>query len=220
MAHSPSSLRDRVLAAAAATPSITRPQGHRIAVALVAASIAIGVTVFEAIGGLGHSSGRPIGMTLALAGGWVLVSLALTWLLIGRGSSTLARRSTILVTAALASPLAVFLWMHVFYGTYPEPFARVGYRCLAYTLVIAATPLAAFLALRRAVEPRHPGALGAVAGAACAAWAGALVDLWCPLTNPLHVLVGHVGPLVVAILAGAAAGRWTLGVRWIGRGPE
>ncbi len=216
----PSSLRDRVLSAAASTPSTTRQQGHRIAVALIAASVAIAVTVFKGIGGFAHSSERPVGITLALAGGWTIISAAFTWLVIGRGSSSLARRPAILLAVALASPLAVFLWMQLFYGTYPEPFARVGYRCLGYTLLIAATPLTAFLALRRAVEPRYPAALGAGAGAACASWAGALVHLWCPLTNPLHVLVGHVGPIVVAAMIGAVVGRWTLGVRWIGRRPE
>jgi hypothetical protein len=115
--------------------------------------------------------------------------------------------------AAFATPFALFAWMHLFNGTYAEPYSAMGYRCLRYTLLISALPLATFLALRRAVEPRYPAVLGAGAGAACAAWAGALIDLWCPLTNTLHVLVGHVAPLVAATLAGAVLGHFTLGVR-------
>ena len=89
----------------------------------------------------------------------------------------------------------------------------MGWRCLGYTLGVAALPLAAFLGMRRAVEPRAPSVLGAAAGACCASWAGALIDLWCPLTDPKHVLFGHVLPLILAVALGAIAGRWTLGAR-------
>jgi uncharacterized membrane protein YozB (DUF420 family) len=213
MPDSPSSLRARVLTAASAKPSPTRKQGRVAAAVLIAASVALGVTVFEGVGGFAHGSGRPLGVTIALATGWTVVSLVLTWLVVGRGGSTMARRPLLVGAAAVAMPFILFAWMHLFYGTYAEPFEAIGFRCLRYTLFISALPLAAFLVLRRAVEPRHPAALGAGAGAACAAWAGGLVDLWCPLTNSMHVLVGHVAPLVAATIVGAVAGRFMLGVR-------
>jgi len=213
MPEASSSLRARVLAATSATPSQTRRQGRVTAGVLVAASVALGVTVFEGIGGFAHGSGRPLGVTIALAAGWSVVSLVLTWLVVGRGGSTMARRPLLVGGAVLVMPFVLFLWMHLFHGTYVEPYEAIGLRCLRYTLVISALPLATFLALRRAVEPRYPAVLGAGAGAACAAWAGALVDLWCPLTNSLHVLIGHVAPLVAATLIGAVVGRFTLGVR-------
>jgi hypothetical protein len=213
MPEAPSSLRSRVLAAASAAPSMTRRQGRHAAVVLIAASIALAMTVFEGVGGLEHAAGRPLWITLTIALGWTVLSGVLTWIVLGRRGSTMARRPIVVAVAALAAPLLLFLWMHLFYGTYAEPFQRVGFRCLAYTLGFAALPLASFLVLKRAVEPRYPGVLGAGAGAACAAWAGALVDLWCPLTNPSHVLVGHVAPLVGATLVGAVVGHLTLGVR-------
>jgi hypothetical protein len=38
------------------------------------------------------------------------------------------------------------------------------------------------------------------------------VNLWCPLTEPRHTLVGHIAPLAMLIVVGAlAGGRW-LGV--------
>jgi hypothetical protein len=211
--EAPSALRARVLAAAAATHSTTRRQGRAAGGALLAASVALAVTVFEGVGGFAHGAGRPLGITLAVAGGWTGVSALLAWLVVGRGGSTLARRPFLVGAAAFATPFALFAWMHLFNGTYAEPYSAMGYRCLRYTLLISALPLATFLALRRAVEPRYPAVLGAGAGAACAAWAGALIDLWCPLTNTLHVLVGHVAPLVAATLAGAVLGHFTLGVR-------
>ncbi|HEY8075667.1 MAG TPA: NrsF family protein [Labilithrix sp.] len=209
----PDALRARVLAAAAAKPSPTRVTGKRVAVGLVVASIALALIVFEIAGGFGHTEGRPLTLTVAIAGGWAVVSAALTWLAIGRGGSTLPRRPVVLASAALAAPIAAFVWLHLFNGAYDEPFQRVGYRCLAYTLIIAALPLAGFFVLRRGIEPRRPAALGAAVGAVCGAWSGVVVDLWCPLTNTPHVLVGHVVPLALLGFVGAVLGLRLLGVR-------
>ncbi len=209
----PDALRARVLAAAAAKPSPTRTAGKRVAIGLVVASIALAGIVFEVAGGFGHAEGRPVTLTIAIAAGWALVSAALTWLAIGRGGSTLPRRPVLLASAALAAPIAAFVWLHLFHGTYEEPFQRVGYRCLAYTLIIAALPLASFFVVRRGIEPRRPAALGAAVGATCGAWAGLVVDIWCPLSNASHVLVGHVIPLAALAFVGALLGIRMLGVR-------
>ncbi len=213
MSETSSELRARVLAATSAAPSPTRRQGRVAGGVLGAASVALCVTVFEGVGGFAHGAGRPFGVTIALAAGWAVVSCVLTWLVVDRGGSTMTRRPLLVGAAVVAMPFLLFLWMHLFYGSYAEPYQALGWRCLRYTLFVSALPLTAFLALRRAVEPRHPAVLGAGAGAACAAWAGALIDLWCPLTNSMHVLVGHVAPLVAATAVGAIAGHFTLGVR-------
>jgi hypothetical protein len=210
-------LRARILAAAAATPSPTRAQGRRSALALLVVSAGIAAAVFEGAGGFAHSAGRPLGITLAMSAGWTAASALLTWLVLSRGTSTLARRPLWLGIAAGLAPLALLAWMRVFYGTYAEPYERVGYRCLAFTLVMAATPLAAFMRFRRGVEPRRPSVLGAAAGAACGGWAGVVVDLWCPLTAPSHALVGHVLPLVLLIGVGALAGSRFVGIRALTR---
>ena len=173
--------------------------------------------MFESAGGISHTAGRPLAITLAMGGGWGAASGLLTWLVLTRGTSTLTRYPTWLAAAALLAPVVLLLWMRAFYGTYAEPFQRVGYRCLTYTLIMAATPLAAFMRFRRGVEPRRPSALGAAAGAACGGWAGVVVDLWCPLTDPSHALVGHVLPLVLLIAVGALVGSRLLGVRVLAR---
>lgn len=56
-------------------------------------------------------------------------------------------------------------------------------------------------------------ALGAGIGAVCGAWAGLLVDIWCPLVNLPHVLFGHVLPLALLVAAGTLLGQRVLGVR-------
>jgi hypothetical protein len=206
-------LKARVLAAAAATPSPTRPQGRRRAIAFMIASIAVGLAIFEAAGGLAHSAGRPLELTIAIASGWALFCAGLSWIVLRRGRSTLGRRPAVLLIGALSAPIVLVVWMHLFSGTYTEPFARVGWRCFAGTLVAASPPLASLLVLRRGAEPRHPWALGAGIGAVCGAWAGTLSDLWCPLTNVAHVLVGHALPLGLLIALGTLLGQKMLGVQ-------
>jgi hypothetical protein len=44
----------------------------------------------------------------------------------------------------------------------------------------------------------------------CGAWAAVLSLLWCPETESLHALVGHVLPLVLSIALGAKIGSSTL----------
>ena len=39
-----------------------------------------------------------------------------------------------------------------------------------------------------------------------------LVDLWCPVAYPLHVLYGHIMPMVVLGLVGAVVGWRYLGM--------
>lgn len=208
-------LRARVLAAAAAAPAPTRRRGQRVALVAVAASIAIAFIVFELAGGLEHSRGRPVGLTFGLAAGWAVHAALLAFVALGRRRSTLARRPFVVATLAVVTPLACLVWMQAFAGEYIEPFQRVGYRCFALTVAMAAVPLGAFLALRRGIEPREPSALGAAAGATAGAWAGVLVDLWCPLTNVSHATVGHALPLAFLMLIGALVGRKTLGVRGV-----
>lgn len=206
-------LRARVLAAAAAAPSLDRKRGRRAMYAAFVASLVVAIACFELAGGLAHSEGRPRALTAVIAIGWAFASAVFAWVTFGRGRSTLARRPAIAAFVALAAPLACFAWMHAFAGAYVEPFERFGFRCFAMTVVVAALPLGSFLALRRAVEPRAPALLGAAAGVTTGAIGGVLVDLWCPLVNDGHVLRGHVLPLVVLAIVGALVGRKTLGVR-------
>jgi len=98
----------------------------------------------------------------------------------------------------------------VFDGAYVEPFARLGLRCMAYTFAMAVLPLGSFMVLRRWFEARGAWQLGAALGAITGAWAGVLVELWCPLVNLPHAMVGHVLPLVALIVFGALWGRRAL----------
>lgn len=204
-------LKARILAAAAATPSTTRKQGRRFAALVIVLAIGSSLALFELAGGLAHSRDRPLGQTVRLADGWGLVSSLLTWLVVGRGGSTLARSPPVLLGATAASPIALYAWMRHFPDWGASGDNEVA--CLLMTLAFAAAPLAAFMLLRKGLEPSHPTLLGAAAGAMSAAWGAVLVFLWCPQTDALHTLVGHVLPNIVLIALGGAIGSSTLAPR-------
>jgi hypothetical protein len=39
-----------------------------------------------------------------------------------------------------------------------------------------------------------------------------VLDLWCPVAYPRHLLIGHVGPALVLAMAGAILGRFVMGM--------
>ena len=112
----------------------------------------------------------------------------------------------VLLGVAVGVPLLVGAWLVLWHGAYTDPFTRSGWRCFALTIMTAPWPFAALAYASRRAEPRHPGTAGAALGAVAGAWTAVMVELWCPLAVHDHVLVGHVLPLVVLALAGAALG--------------
>ena len=189
-------------------PLLTRTQARQAAGVFVVVSLSVAILVFDLAGGLHHGADRPASTTLLLTGGWTLAAVLLTWLACTRAGSIDERR---LVGGAALAPMALFLWMTSFHGTYVEPFEASGFRCLGFTIVIATVPLFGFMLLRRGPSPRSPEALGAIGGAMCGAWAAVVVELWCPLTSAPHALVGHVAPLALLVAAGALVGGRVLG---------
>ena len=205
------SLKQRVLAAAAATPSLTRREGNRLGWHLLALSVIVGVSLLELAGGIAHSRDRPLALTVRLADGWALASSALTWLVLRRRAMFVSF-PRLLMVATLATPVALFVWMGLFAGSTLEPPDATDWACFVFTLACAATPLGGFLRTHRGIELERPDMLGAAAGAASGAWAGVLALLWCPLVSPWHALVGHVAPIALMTAIGSVLGAATLGV--------
>jgi hypothetical protein len=201
-------LRERVLAAAAATPSLTRRQGRRLALLGVALSGSVAVALRMILRLYGGPGGDVAGEGVRLAEGWTLAAGALTCLVLGRSGSTLVRSPQLLRAATWATPVVLLLWL----ARFPEragPLAGAA-PCVALALALAATPLATFLALRRGAEPHCPATLGAAAGAMCGAWAEVLLLLWCPVRGVAHGALAHALPVALLAAAGAAAGRRVL----------
>jgi hypothetical protein len=202
-------LKARLLAATAASPSPTRRQGRRTFHVLAAVAIVADLLLFQMAGGISHSRDRPLAWTAWLADTWAVASGVVTWLTI-RFGSPLVRDAEVLGLACLTAPLVLWALMDHAHGFYAEPPRVADWACFLATLSCAASLLGAFLWARRGSEPRQPAILGAAGGCTAGAWAAILVLLWCPDTAKGHALVGHVAPVVVSTLVGAALGAHVL----------
>jgi Negative regulator of sigma F len=209
----PGSLKLRVLDAVRQRPVPRRTDRLPLTVSLAAlailamlAAVEWGPRLFGEIGGLAHAAGRP-----AASGGWILagtaaLALSATWLVLPSRRSMLSPPRGLLLAVAIGVPLLVGAWLLLWHTTYDDPFTRTGWRCFTLTALTAPWPFAALAYASGRMEPRHPATAGAALGAVGGAWAAVMVELWCPLATGAHVLVGHVLPLLVLALAGAAFG--------------
>ena len=93
------------------------------------------------------------------------------------------------------------------------PPGKWGFRCLGLTVAAAVFPLVGIVIARRASDPVHPAATGAALGAASGASAGVMVEMWCPVAAPIHVAIGHILPIVVLAVLGAALGGQMIAIR-------
>jgi len=116
-------LKERILAAAAATPSPTRTQGRRLTALLLGVSIAIGLVLFELAGGIAHARARPLLVTVRLADGWALAASWLTWMM-ARQSAPQVPSRRLLVGASIVSPFVMCAWapMILFWMSVWKPF--------------------------------------------------------------------------------------------------
>ncbi len=210
----PVDLRTRVLADVARIPSPSRPAARARARVTAAVTIAIAVALYFAAGGPGHGGGRPAWQLAASLLGWSAIAAAALHAALSHGGSATGRPRVTLVAVAVGTPVALFAMMCTLAAAHPEITLlhpeRLGLRCLGLSLAAAAFPLVSLTAMRRGTDAVHPGAAGAARGAAGGAVAGVMVELWCPVAAPRHVLVGHVAPVALLALAG-----WTLGSSWL-----
>jgi hypothetical protein len=202
-----------VLAEAASNRSRTRPEGQRRAMLVYATALLAGWPLFFAWGGLDHANTRPIAFTTGIATGALLLALATAEVGWWRGKSLVGRSASAFALVSLVTPIATYVWLLSFHARYVEPMPRLGLRCFALTFASGGPLLAAALYLRMRTLVRAHGASGAALGTVAGAFAGVVVDLWCPLTGSAHVLVGHVLPIVLLTACGALLGRLLLGLR-------
>lgn len=202
----PEGLRSRVLTLVSAEPVAVRVERRWPAVALGLLAIGMMTAVLYAAGGPAHAEGRPSPVGSWMVGGMLALALAASWAALPSRRSMLGRPRGVLLAIALGVPLFVGLWLSLWHTSYVDPFERLGLRCLGLTLATAPWPFALLVHLSRRFEPRHPALTGAALGSAAGAWAAVMVELWCPLAEPTHVLAGHVLPVVALSAIGAALG--------------
>jgi hypothetical protein len=182
---------------------------QRLTLAWSTVGVLVPLVLFALLGGA-ESGPRPWTLLVATvtgSGGLSLVALSVAF---GRGGRTLGPPRAWLAGVALLPPLLMLLWklgcsasFHGMLVAWPE---RPGLRCFGVSLLFGAVPLATFLLARRGSDPVHPLSLGAALGASGGLWAATLVDLWCPVAFPLHVVLGHVLPALMLAAVGALAG--------------
>jgi len=211
-------LKERILAAAAASPSpswkATRLR-RSLLIAGGAAVMATGYWLFA----LWIFGWQSIPRSLILLGGTsvgaAVVGGFAVGISLGRGGRMLGRSRRWLIAVTVISPLALLgwkvAWSAVFGNLDESP--RLGDRCLVMSISMGTVPILLLALTRRGEDPRHPGLLGAAIGVAVGACAWVLVDLWCPVAGVLHLLRGHVLPVLLLGVVGAIVGKVLLAVR-------
>lgn len=213
----PLSLKHRVLDAVRHHPAPRRTDRLLPGIGLTALAALAMVAVVQwvprvlgEVGGVAHAAGRPAASGAGIVAGTAALALFATWLVLRARRSMLSPPRGLLLAVALGVPALLGAWLTLWHGTYADPFTRSGWRCFAITVLAAPWPFAVLLYAGRRVEPRHPGTSGAALGAAAGVWATVALELWCPLADEAHVLLGHVLPLLAIALAG-----WAIGARML-----
>lgn len=202
------------------TPARSRPRSRRLTIGLTALCAAVAAAVFFAYGGLRDDGGpRPAALIFATTLGSALIAGFALW--IGAGQrSMLARPARVLWAAIVLIPLLLLGWKvgwsALFDGAMVEWPERIGIPCLQISLLSGIGPLVVLGWSVARGEPNRPALLGAVLGITAGAFAWVVTDLWCPVGHLPHLLLGHVLPLTLLGLLGAALGAWCLRIRWSG----
>jgi Negative regulator of sigma F len=200
--------RDSFLAKIQATPSPTRAETNRRHLIWVAGALLGALAVYLAIVNTPryhHTDIRPFSLWLETSLGSTAIAALAVWVVVG-GRSMLGRSTSVLLGVVLLTPLVLLLWKNFITGSAVYGISRPGLKCLELSLATAISPLIALVVLRRGSDPVHPVATGAALGAATGAGSWVMVDLWCPLSNLSHLLFGHVLPIAILALLGAAMG--------------
>jgi hypothetical protein len=212
----PADLRSRVLAAAKASPAPARAAVQRgTALALVLGAVAL-VFVFLFFGGADLKTRPPAFLAMTLAG-WTAIAALTTWVGAARGGNMLGRSTSLLVAAIVATGPGLMLWMHLGTSMWPGTLGydaplRAHLVCLSFVAAMALGPFVALAVVRRHSDPVHPRVTGAALGAVAGAWAGVMGDLHCPVSDAVHVGIGHVLPVLLFALVGWLAGRRVFGL--------
>jgi len=223
-------LEARVLESVLRTPSLTRRTARAWEWLLLPAGAIVAVVLYRAFDGPEQGrGGRDAWFYVVAAMSWGAVAALSLWGALGHGRGASWRSRSALLAWALGTPAALFGIM-IALGSldpammeiHPEKWGRM---CLPLTLAAAALPMLALQVARRESDPVHPALSGAALGSACGAAAGVMVELWCPVSTPRHIALGHILPILLLAFVGALTGVQTLGLgeaprRWPPRRPR
>jgi hypothetical protein len=119
------------------------------------------------------------------------------------------------VTLTPLAMMIVWVWLAL---AWPIPFETISTAhnhvlCDTVAVVLSIGPLLALGSLRKRSDPVQPRLTGAAIGTAAAAWAAIVHHFLCALESPIHLLLGHVMPVMAVGLVGALLTARTVAVR-------
>jgi hypothetical protein len=183
---------------------------------LMISALVVPFAVWIAAGGI-RVAPRPLWFVVGTALGWAVAGVWGLWASLSRQGSMLGPSRRWLHAIVILVPVLMFVWMLGWDLVDTDRLAawpgRVGWLCLKLTLAAGIWPMIALILMRRGTDPVHPGATGAAIGASVGCTTGVLLDLWCPIADPAHVLLGHVLPLLLLSFGGVLLGKWLLSLR-------
>jgi hypothetical protein len=214
-------LYPRIRAAVEATPAATTRTRARILAALVIVPLLAAAVVLiasevvygEPAAGL-HIDVSSVGATfttLALLGIMAMASsvFALRQGRAGLGISSLTLMSIAALVGPVYAALTIVRPLHsgaaddvALTGVAISPW---GLRCLLVATLVSGPALAILAAALRRAAAVSSRLRGAALGAAAGAWGGFAVFVFCPSGNLQHLVVGHVLPIAIFTVLGAAA---------------
>lgn len=218
----PPDVKARVLEAARGTSSATRGTTRTREWLVLPSGLIVAASLYFAFGGVEHGAGRPAWFHAASALGWAGIAALSMWSAVGGGGSATGRARSLLWIAAVGTPAVLFAMMFALAAIDPAlqlaHAERLGVKCFGLTVAAAAFPLLALVRVRRGSDAVHPAASGAALGAACGASAGVMVEMWCPVAETSHVVIGHIAPVALLAVLGALLGVRFLAMRGRTRG--
>ncbi len=204
----PASLKAKIAAETRAKPSPTRQEQAWRTTMGIAVGVAVAAIFFGS--GAGPTMGERAPMFVWVTA-LVLVALAARTLIAGvsgslRGSVAASKRIAVMPYVVLGAIVIAYAaeesLPHSFAGDVP---------CGVKTMLLSAIVGGAAIFARRGTEPIRPGVKALLLGSFAAAVGATMVFLACPLEEPVHFLVGHLGG---AVLVGGVIGG--VAVRVIG----
>jgi hypothetical protein len=206
----PEGLRNRIKNDLRPTRPLRSPYVRALALIPIAVAIVLAVPGLHffrpdirAIGFV-RAWGFSFGQALA---GLVIVAVALRESIPGRGLSRGAIAATI--AAGLAMPFILLAATASAYDVGPAPGHALeeGIGCFRVSAVSAIPALVAAAWLAARAFPLRPALAGALYGLGCGLVADAGLRLFCEYTVPEHVLLGHGGAILAAMVLGAAIAK-------------
>jgi hypothetical protein len=212
----PPELRSRILDALERDPVPTRAMGARRQTRALLLGFGALLGTLAVIGPKMHH--RSPGYVAALVFVWLFIAALATWAGVAPGKSMLGRSAAWRIAVVVLTPVALMSGWAIAALAWPSMLHDASgpsrhLICDAVTFVLAIGPLFAFGFVRRESDPVSPRLTGAAIGTAAAAWAAVVLHLICGYTSAVHILVGHVAPVLVIALVGSVLTARTVAIR-------